>query len=662
MFKYDEALTTYSGKKVTWGFELECMYLSDHYTLFQEYLRKITNFTLDMDGSVKIDPNDFRDKQILKIIGEHDYFYGMSGWNILQKFYTEGEEHKSEILPVDLATIVKVYSNLKKLFERTVPKQIKSKAVDIYLPEVVVHDFTITADNRTFPAGYVYGRGYKTGTYYVLWNSKTHEISLSVSSSTPVLDLPNTFNLGTVHFNREDPMFSNFIPTPKKTEQHLEEDEVDLPLVYTNSHCGFHVHVGLNHETKFMEELLWMWFQMTLSNMPDKPEDMDLNTKKSMNDFYHYADEFSDFAFNSENYAPTDNYSFAFYFETKDALIKSVKQTLDNFWKSILTKYNVVRLHHEYATMEWRGPRGFFEGGSDVKNVFVNFIYPFMQFLLTLSENDAIKFKDYSLSKKEFFQILANNPALMSFIEERNKKISLDIHGKEYKILPTERKFLGIFKQKNKDLIFDRNMEIEIASNGISFYIINGKLESKKMRLLPLEVKGVTRGGTLKNFEIPEDKMYNMTGDLENCEIDWINIDSYGPHRLENCKIKSWHVSNTGFNDIVKNIIDELVLYKMSMVYIDEDLDGLQQNVIKHLKIFGSEVDYDAEIHNELEKYKLIIKQNKVMKISILKRISGHSIAFDLQENKKFTSKELLSISKELHDIVQKINKGKKHV
>ena len=202
---------------------------------------------------------------------------------------------------------------------------------------------------------------------------------------------------------------------------------------FTNSHCGFHIHI--KYPSMNSDDMRWL---LACISQNDEYK----NTVTSFKDYDFYNLEFADPGFLDE----LDN-----------AIMNKDNREIDNLLDT--SKYRVLRIHPQ-GTLEWRGPRDFLNQNNleDIHD-FVVHLFGYVRMISKCMAQTTIG----EYSKKEFYSIFTKektkpDPKGINFIKQysgKDKEIALNLVRSYPNILDV--KFSSppkIYVDGNDDTIF----------------------------------------------------------------------------------------------------------------------------------------------------------------------------------------------------------------
>lgn len=177
---------------------------------------------------------------------------------------------------------------------------------------------------------------------------------------------------------------SPIIPCTPKNFSAIEKTLTQLFAegVYTDSSCGFHHHFHF----KGMTERDMVWFYCSLA--------MDDDIRDKMEEFNGYELSNDDYA----SWGEIDN--LRKYINNGD--YKNILMVLNT------DKWRTLRIHPQ-GTLEWRGPRGFLDEGTEHVKEFYRLVYDVIKSIRKYMDMDTLY--GTNISKKEFFDNLKRKTA-----------------------------------------------------------------------------------------------------------------------------------------------------------------------------------------------------------------------------------------------------------
>lgn len=180
---------------------------------------------------------------------------------------------------------------------------------------------------------------------------------------------------------------ANIIRVIKFLETLRDED-----IVFVNKTCGFHCHIG--YPSKFNISQEWLWIITKLIEGAEK-----INGDDPINFISHMKN----IDFDNSNYAPTQTFNMVRRRclqnrdNTKEEIIDDL---VSNLYKG--TKFIMLGQHRQ-GTLEWRGPRQFFDKDKGIKEFFINHLIPFIKWMAKVSAQQTATFNNVVISKQDVF-------------------------------------------------------------------------------------------------------------------------------------------------------------------------------------------------------------------------------------------------------------------
>ena len=177
---------------------------------------------------------------------------------------------------------------------------------------------------------------------------------------------------------------------------------VSKNFVYTNSSCGFHIHIGFPEKVKLGPQMLWLLTKLASDEGQEQ-------YKAIIN--YNETDLFN------ERYATTK-------VVTDIRALKDRVRNEKEFMSLLIEraysddKYVMLRIHPQ-GTLEWRGPRGFLDNKDPqvIQGFFIYKFVPFVKWMADALVSETATFGDMVILRKELFEVLADNKRRTSPVE-----------------------------------------------------------------------------------------------------------------------------------------------------------------------------------------------------------------------------------------------------
>jgi len=220
-------------------------------------------------------------------------------------------------------------------------------------------------------------------------------------------------------FEFRSPIF-NFTPENiLKIIQYLKSGITDF--FSTNYSCGFHIHIGLPKQG-FRQDIDSFWFlcQLAANELSD---DYNKKIKRFM--------EYKNFNFEGDN---QKIFASTILIEKIWRILKTLNKNYDKSninkialkkFKEVFTndKYNFFRLH-PIGTLEWRGPRDFLDKETPelIRDFFFDMLIPLIKLINDTLELNTLTYGNFSISKKEFNEIVSKLPSVIEDDSSRFNK------------------------------------------------------------------------------------------------------------------------------------------------------------------------------------------------------------------------------------------------
>ena len=289
----------------------------------------------------------------------------------------------------------------------------------------------------------------------------------------------------------------------------------------TNESCAMHVHIGMPNKQFDVLDRSWIVLQ-TIFN-------------KKLNLLQEFT-EFKTYNLTSDEWANTehlDNIYNALNGQSKESLFNIMYEIL---YKSV--KESVLNSHYQ-GTLEWRGPRSFFDSKdfNDTKEFFLNLPKLINKLSQALDERQ-VQIGDVIITKQEFEK---NSPSFGRAAQKTKKRMArtelFDWNKQDPKIVPEAIKNIPWLKGTTKN-----GIAVSKESNGS--YVI--------------------QGGSLTNSPTPITGIRLENVDVINCNAENITIDSclIKDAIITKCKLKSCYFTGSA-------TISDSVLARMRIRYDD---------------------------------------------------------------------------------------------
>lgn len=283
-------------------------------------------------------------------------------------------------------------------------------------------------------------------------------------------DLPFEYGSPIIHFN----------PTNVSKIYHFLSD-LKNNGIYTNSTCGFHIHMSVPTITK--ADIAWIICCIAIDSKLT-----DLVTK------LHTTEE-GDIDLYQSTYART-----GFLEDIKDYLEYDNGTRLDNYKNNISSlirndKYRVLNIHGQ-GTLEWRGPRGFLNNGkeSSLKEFIVS-LYTVIKCIGQILDKQTYKGDKVTINRSEISKLQSIN-TFDSPIEKRERekeenkrKYDSPLHPRNLSKLTPEIVKNDLSKYDIKQFIMDVAFEKPVLFNKIK----KNTLETMFLRLDTWDIREILR-------------------------------------------------------------------------------------------------------------------------------------------------------------------------
>ena len=293
-------------------------------------------------------------------------------------------------------------------------------------------------------------------------------------------------------------------------------------LFRTNESCGMHVHIGLPDDFNSAEDRFWIMCQMANDNY--------------WNGFLQHMEvDGGDFDFVNLQYASNG---------TMNRIARALKdqgaKALSNVFDS--DKYRIMRIHPNYNTLEWRGPRNFLNDRklSYVKVFFYEKLIPIIKMFTKMQKKDTITWGDGEISRKDFFAMVTTNDTELKYRSSANNRKA----KKDNRWHPTQDpkeigKIIKLYPKILSEAFADANISAYVAKDGKNIIIKKGIFDNISFNSL-FEFDG---GASFNGCYFEKLKM-NIFGQ-------WVTIKSH----FYNCEVSSFgNMYQCVFDDcVVKN-------------------------------------------------------------------------------------------------------------
>jgi hypothetical protein len=354
-------------------------------------------------------------------------------------------------------------------------------------------------------------------------------------------------------------------------------------LISIDHKCGFHIHLGLPSNFALEDkELDIFWFNLniveSLFKNPNFLEDIISYKGISL-----YDDYYASFGY-LKKLSKEINYHLD-RTEEEGANIDSIRLDIIADMGDIYStrKYNIFALHGRYGTMEWRGPRGFLDQGTDiVKGFFLERLYPMVMRFSSFMDKDEITFGNFTFSKKEMFQRVVKSEPLINRPKSKGRfshAVSNEVVSFLYRTYPSLR-------------------EGRIEFNDVEARKINNKI--------------IISSGFFKNGMIDKPISFNQEHNrrlrFSHCTFDSDDInfykasDSVGPMMLDQCNIlKAGTIRNA---DIHYSNVTNAAIIKCDLLYSFAHNGCVINNstirftdLYDGVKVVGSRITHECKIY-----------------------------------------------------------------
>ena len=178
-----------------------------------------------------------------------------------------------------------------------------------------------------------------------------------------------------------------------------------LEFMYTNSSCGFHVHIKIPESSRDDIDIFWVMCHMAISMTEHEGKLVPFLQKYS---------KFNNVDFHNDEYA-----SLVYLKVIKNIFDEYNPKKAQRFWMMLKNqfnseKYKAFRLHPA-GTLEWRGPRAIMEGGeplADIKKFFMQYLFPLINTINDFMEEKEINYGSLILTRKQFNSFLLETSQL----------------------------------------------------------------------------------------------------------------------------------------------------------------------------------------------------------------------------------------------------------
>jgi hypothetical protein len=223
----------------------------------------------------------------------------------------------------------------------------------------------------------------------------------------------------------------------------------------TNSSCAFHIHIGFPKNV-IREDIEAFWFLCQLV------------ANEKLKEYEERIDRFMNYK--NFKFEGTQQNIFATLNNLKEIEkgLKSIGRghgTINRLTKAFDSdKYNFFRLHPQ-GTLEWRGPRDFLkeETPEMVKQFFLEMFFPLIRLINNLIEKDKLVYDDFSISKKNFYELLRKKPST----KLKQSKFLNTMKEEDIKNLYMNFPWLRKCKFYNAEITYDNRLGILSFEDGI---------------------------------------------------------------------------------------------------------------------------------------------------------------------------------------------------